>query len=102
MGIRQVSEIYGSCGRRVVDMLTGGFEELIDDQGGVCMGISIRSNQYQTLLVIRAVFPGGPFVGFVGAETGAEAVSKAYTELSHNKLTWKPDKYAKNGRVKNA
>lgn len=100
MGIRQVSQIYESCGRRVVDMLTGGFEDLVDDQGGVCLGISIRSHQYQSLLVIRAEFPGGAMVGFVGAQTAAEAINKAYGKLNNNKLKWQPDKYAQNGRVK--
>jgi hypothetical protein len=102
MGIRQVSDIWESCGKRVVVMLTGGFEDLIEDLGGECLGISIRSHQYQSLLVIRADFPGGAFVGFVGAQTAAEAVAKAHNQLKNNKLKWKPDKYAKNGRVKNA
>lgn len=95
MGQQQMSDIEGRHGTAVVYMLTGGLEHLIEHWGGSCRGISIRSTEADTLLVIRADFEGKAMVAFVGAATGVHSIAKAHYDLRNGGLRWRPDRYAK-------
>jgi hypothetical protein len=95
-----MTEIYEKHGGRLAYLMAGGLEHLVHEQGGHCKGFSVRSSGVDTLLVIRAVFPSGPMVAFVGAPTGVHAITQAGRKLRRNELKWSPDKFAKNGSVK--
>lgn len=81
--------------RPLVYMMTGGLEYLVDEAGGVCLGVSIRSHTGDSLLVIRAEFEEVRMVAFVGSATAAGAVVKAEKQLRNGGLEWRADKYAK-------
>lgn len=102
MGKMQHSETYRRYSVAAVNMLDGGLEHLVGQQGGVCLGISIRSTQADTLLVIRAEFPAGRMVAFVGGSSGVQALAKADRQLRNGGLTWRPDRFAKPQAVKEA
>lgn len=89
------SQMLKRYGKAVVYMTTGGMEHLIEKEGGVCTGFSIRAALGDALLVIRAEFDGLPMVAFQGGATGAGALYKAHDNLRNGGLTWKPDKFRK-------
>jgi hypothetical protein len=49
------------------------------------------------LVTIKATFPGGPQVAFVGAEDVAGALRKGMREAARDSLNWKEDKWARTG-----
>jgi hypothetical protein len=90
----QESELHRRYSRVTVELLTGGMEFLVEQQGGTCLGISIRSSGVDTLLVIRAEFEGKRMVAFMGASTGASALYKANKQLRNGGVRWVVDQYA--------
>lgn len=81
-------------GRTLAYLFTGGLEYLVDQQGGVFLGISCRSTQGDALVVIRADFEGKRMVGFQGADTAAGAMVRLERALRDTTVKWRPDKYA--------
>ena len=90
-----LSKLVEGTGTVVVYMTTGGMEHLVEQEGGVCKGFSIRSADVDSLLVIRADFDNVPKVAFVGAATGAGCLAKAHKELRNGGLKWRVDKFRK-------
>lgn len=71
--------------------LVGAVEAL----GGTLRGFSVRMDEYEVLMTIRATFEGKGMIGFVGAEDLGACLVKAVRELRNNKVTWRADKYAR-------
>lgn len=76
-------------------MLNGGMGSKIYDSGGVFRGISLRQNEVDVLMVLRADFDGQAMVAFVGASTMALAVIKLEELLFSEVLKWRVDRFAK-------
>jgi hypothetical protein len=81
--------------RDVRRALSGGLAAGINENGGFLLGLSVRYGEYETLLTIRAEFPGGGMVAFVASDTLAGAIRKAYLEAKAERLRWRADKYSK-------
>lgn len=94
MGKATESRLAEKYGRVVVYMTTGGFEHLVDQLGGEFLGFSARAAYGDALLVMRAEFGERKVVAFVTAMTVAGAISRAHSDLRHNKTKWQADKYA--------
>lgn len=74
--------------------LTGGLAASVERGGGLLLGLSLKINGYDCLLTLRAEFPGGRQIAFIGGETPAGCVLKATREAKSETLRWKVDKYA--------
>lgn len=95
MGRETIERLQKRYATPLVFMMTGGLEFLVEQCGGVCQGISIRSNYGDSLLVIRADFEGLAMVAFVGSATAAGCVCRAEKELRNGGLKWREDKFKK-------
>ena len=95
MGNDQDRDLLRTCGVSVIYMLNGGFNHRVEVLGGELLSVTMRMMPGDCLLVIRAEFPGGRRVAFVGSSNAAYAVKKAEKELRENTLRWRQDKYAK-------
>jgi len=102
MGRQSLTEIADSHGTAVVYMVTGGFEHLVHEAGGVFLGFSLRSTMADSLLVIRAEFPAGRMVAFVGAGSGAHCLSRAHKDMRNGSLKWRLDRFHNGEGVKKA
>lgn len=81
--------------RRVGRIASGGLEDAVERSGGHLVGMSVKFNNHDCLLTLRAVMPAGRMVAFVGAETLAGGLLKAYSDGNNDKLRWRKDRYAK-------
>jgi hypothetical protein len=83
--------------KMTVKACNGGLESAVAHAGGLLSGLSIRIDEYEVLVTIKATFPGGPQVAFVGAEDVAGALRKGMREAARDSLNWKADQWAKAG-----
>lgn len=74
--------------------MTGGLATAVERGGGMLLGLSMRINGFDCLLTLRAEFPGGRQIAFIGGETPAGCILKALREAKTESLRWKVDKYA--------
>lgn len=75
--------------RAVEYALQGGVER----SGGEYLGFSYKHSPGEGLLVIRAVFPAGLQVAFVGSEDLGGCLVKAVNLANRDGLRWRADKY---------
>jgi hypothetical protein len=75
----------------------GGLESGVERAGGELIGISVRIQAMDCLLTLRAVFPAGAMVGFVGGEDLAAVMRKAAGEAARDQVRWQEDKWRHNG-----
>lgn len=75
----------------------GGLEQGVSKAGGELTGFSMRLGELDCLLTLRAVFPGGAMIGFVGGEDVAHCMRKGATEAARDLVRWRPDKWRGNG-----
>lgn len=61
--------------------------------GGIMTGLSMRMGDSDYLLTLRADFPAGPMVTWVGGTNIVEIFLKAVRETNDGKLSWRIDKY---------
>ena len=61
--------------------------------GGELTGFSVKFGEVDTLMILRAVLPGGAHVAFVGAPDLASCLRKAVGEAYSDNLVWKADAY---------
>ncbi len=80
---------------RVTQVLDGGLCEAVERSGGILYGLNVRIDSYEVLGVLKARFPSGAMVAFVGSETFAGMLIKAAREAGTDKLRWRVDKWAK-------
>ena len=67
----------------------------VERNGGFLTGFSMKLDEFDVLLVLKAEFPGGPQVAFVGGGSPEGVVLKAVAEAKRDGLRWKPDRWAK-------
>jgi hypothetical protein len=80
--------------KRVGRVCDGGLNSAISRAGGTLLGISVKWSEYDVLITVRALMPAGRVICFVGSETLAGALLKAYREAGQDLLKWRPDRYA--------
>lgn len=95
---RQLEQIQEERQRRadvaLVSAVEFGLSGAIAHTGGVLLGFSAKLQESDCLLVLRARFPGGPQVCFVGADSLANALRKSVREGLADNLRWREDRYA--------
>lgn len=72
----------------------GGLDAAVDRMGGELTGISLKTSDWDVLATLRADFPGGRMVAFVGGSSIGEVLRKAMYEGRRDGLRWKPCKYS--------
>lgn len=65
--------------------------------GGTLTGFSIKIGRVDTLLTVRALFPAGHMIAWVGGESIVEVLLKSVRLASADSLRWKADKYRVDG-----
>ncbi len=73
----------------------GGLDSAVSQAGGNLTGLTIKFSGVDCLLVVKARFPAGPVVAFVGADDLAGCFIKATREAGSDALRWRADKYAR-------
>lgn len=61
--------------------------------GGVLGGFSVRLAEFEVLVTLRAKFPAGAMISFVGGESLMMALLKCVREAKHDKLVWRTDRF---------
>lgn len=79
--------------RRVLRCLDGGLPASIAYSGGALVGLSVKFGAADVLLTLRANFPSGAMVAFVGGETLPNCILKAAREAGRDGLRWREDKW---------
>jgi hypothetical protein len=79
--------------RQVCLAVDHGLQAAVEHNGGVLTGMAVKTSDYEVLITLKAVFPGGPMVAFVGAPTVGDAFVKGMMDANRDKLRWRPDKY---------
>jgi hypothetical protein len=77
--------------------LYGGLEDGVSRAGGVLVGLSVKFNGFDCLLTLKAEFPAGMMVGFVGGEDLAHVIRKAAAEAVRDTVKWREDKWRSDG-----
>ena len=81
--------------RKVGRVVDGGLKEAVQRSGGELLGFSVKYNGYDCLMTLRAEFPGGRMVAFVGASTLPSAMIRAWQDGNQDGLRWREDKFAR-------
>lgn len=64
--------------------------------GATMTGFSVRLDEYECLLTVRAVIDEKASVAFIGAEDLVGAILKLVKAAQRDKLVWREDKYRAN------
>jgi len=75
--------------------LDGGLESAVQRAGGELLGFSVKIGELDYLMTLRARFPAGRRVSFVGADSLVHLVPKVMVLAGNDELKWKEDKFAK-------
>lgn len=81
--------------RLAMRSIRGGLAFALRQQGRELLGFSVRIGAMDILVTVRANKGGEREICFVGSETIAGALAKAEREAVTDKLTWRPDMFAK-------
>lgn len=81
--------------KRVLSAIHGGLEAGVARAGGQLGGFSVKLSEYDCLLTLRAEFPGGAMVAFVGGADLPDVLIKGSRAARSDGLRWKKDKWAK-------
>lgn len=65
--------------------------------GGVLTGFSVKIDEWQTLITLKAIVDDVPSVSFVGADSLTGCFLKAVREARSDKLAWREDKWRQVG-----
>ena len=63
--------------------------------GGVLTGFSVKIEEWECLMTIRAIKDDVPKISFVGSDSLLNCLLKAERDARNDKLVWREDKYAK-------
>lgn len=77
--------------------LYGGLEDGVDRAGGVLVGMAVKFDGAGCLLTLKASFPGGLMVGFIGGDDLAHVLRKGAAEAVRDQVKWRKDKWRNNG-----
>jgi len=61
--------------------------------GGQLVGLTLKGGEFDSLMVIKADFPAGRMVSFVGASDWAGCFLKAVREAESDGLRWREDRF---------
>lgn len=67
----------------------------VERAGGQLNGLNVKFGEDEVLLILKAKFPGGHMIGYVGAEDLPQGMVKATREAGRDAIKWKPDKWHK-------
>lgn len=81
--------------KAVLRALHFGLVNAVQQNGTELLGFSVRLDEWDTLITLRAVEDGVRKVAFVGADTLPNAIIKVVREGKRDKLVWREDKWAK-------
>ena len=81
--------------KKVLEAVMGGLEAALQHAGGALTGLNIKMEEGDVLIVVKAVFPAGPMVGFVGAEDLPGALIKVTREARRDEIKWRADQWAR-------
>lgn len=73
----------------------GGLVGAVSRNGGELQGFSVRYGGFDCLITLRAEFPGGRQVCFIGAADLGLALIRAWDAANKDELRWKVDQYAR-------
>ena len=73
----------------------GALTGAVEHSGGILLGMSVKFDPYEVLVTLRAEFPGGRMVAFVGGDSLSSCLLKVVREGRRDGLKWRPDRYAK-------
>lgn len=82
---------------KLVKALAFGIHDALEYYGADLRGISIKYDEFNILVTVRAERGGIRAVCFVGSDTMINALLKLYSEASRDALVWKPDQYQGSG-----
>ena len=71
----------------------GGLVDSVTQEGGELVGLSMKLEFGECLLTLRARFPAGYMIAFVGAEDIPGCLVKATRDSGKGRLAWRLDKY---------
>lgn len=71
----------------------GGLFDAVGHAGGVLTGFSIKLSDYETLCTLRAVFPAGSRIAFVGADDLPAVLAKSMRDAGSDRLQWRNDRF---------
>ena len=80
---------------RVLLAINGGLYSGVSRAGGVLLGFSVKLDEFDCLLTLRAEFPAGRMVAFVGGYDLGDVLQKAAKGASSDGLRWRTDKWGK-------
>lgn len=75
----------------------GGLESGVAHAGGILVGMSVRFSEGDCLITLKADFPAGRMVGFVGGENFADTLRRAAGDAVRDNVKWREDKWRDNG-----
>lgn len=78
----------------VARAVQGGLDNAVGRAGGALLGFTAKLDGYDCLLVLKAEFPAGRMVAFVGSESLGGAFLKAVREGKSDRLRWRVDRFA--------
>lgn len=73
--------------------LYGGLEAAVGRSGGTLYGFSVKLQEGDCLMTLRAMFPAGRQVAFVGARDLVALFTKATREAGSDALRWREDNF---------
>lgn len=73
----------------------GGLSAGVSRAGGELVGFSVKFGEADVFCTLRADFPAGRMVAFVGADDLSGCLVKAAREAKSDALRWKKDKWAR-------
>ena len=80
---------------RLYRVCESGLVAAVERNGGELLGLSAKLSEWETLVTLRAEFPAGRMIAFVGGDSLATALLKAWSEANNDKLKWREDRYAR-------
>lgn len=78
---------------KLVKALSFGIHDALEYYGAELRGISIKYDEFNILVTVRAERGGVRAVCFVGSDSIINALLKLYSEASRDSLVWKADAY---------
>lgn len=82
---------------KLIAALSFGIHDALEYYGAELRGISIKYDEFNILVTVRAERGGIRSVCFVGSDSIPNALVKLYSEASRDALVWKPDRYQGSG-----
>ena len=75
-------------------LLDGGIEQSLLRTGAVLRGFTVKSSEYDCLVVVRVVLAGRVQVAFVGGSDFGHCMLKLADMAHRDAVRWKDDKFA--------